>query len=265
MFKRTKIKKMNEVCLTRDAIRVLLKHGYERSDYAQKREGKSAEERNKMSYELHDFGFIFAYKSLLESIENNYKYLISDNKWKMSTRQEYLIQNRISYLIQEIEKGKFVENAENAFWEINDYFDDYGNKEQIICKEEFEKIIPYIEKFTSIYDGKMLSEIIEILKDKKDAYEVVPSERISENEFKMGYVSYNLRIFDLLKIVGQDYDYSNNFEKIKEKPVENMTKDEVKTYVTFIFRKDRFCEGFFSRYIDNDILRKLIERYLDLC
>ena len=111
----------------------------------------------------------------------------------------------------------------------------------------------------------MLSEIIEILKNKKDAYEEVPSERISENEFKMGYVSYNSRIFDLQKIVGHDYDYNNNFEKIKEKPVENMTKDEVKTYVTYIFRRDRFCEGFLARYIDNDILRRLAERYFDLC
>ena len=243
MNKSDKIKQLELVGLTREVIKSVLNDRYKLFPFAQKRKGKDSAERNKLKYELSDFDFVFEYKSLLDRIKANYEHLISNKDWQMSTRQDCVIKTNITNLVLKLRQENTLENFDKIYWEISDYFDDYGNKEQVVCKEEFNMIVPYIEKLVRIFDEKKLLNIIEILEKNK----------------------YDSIIMDLQKIVDYDYNYEDNFKKIAEKSIENMTKPEIITYITHIFRGNKFCEGFLQKHIENGILKKLAERYYVLC
>ena len=92
-------------------------------------------------------------------------------------------------------------------------------------------------------------------------------EFIQEDVNSMGYfiyADYVNKIFEL--VIGDKIikNYSDIYEKIKEKNIDTLTLDEIVAYFTFIRRGERFCDGHIASYLDNGIFFKLYERYLDL-
>lgn len=61
-----------------------------------------------------------------------------------------------------------------------------------------------------------------------------------------------------------DQDYIENYEKIKDKKIEEFTYDEVLTGLTKIIREDRFNSGEIYTCVKNGSMLKLIERLYEL-
>lgn len=108
-----------------------------------------------------------------------------------------------------------------------------------------------------------LLEVLKIINN-KEAYKFVEPKKIDENIFEMGWYDYNPKILELNKIIGTDFDYVKNFKKISNKEIDELSKKDIITYITRIFRGDRFCAGFLAQSIDDGTVGKLLERYLEL-
>ena len=48
-------------------------------------------------------------------------------------------------------------------------------------------------------------------------------------------------------------------ENVMEQDISTMTKEDVGTCITAIFRQERFCDGTIQRFLENGILFKLLE------
>ena len=100
-----------------------------------------------------DLDFIAALKTLFEGIKNNYNIFETKDNWKPSLRQKALI-NVITNIKEDISHNDnikennvlYIELIEDFYWQIYDYFDDYGNKEQLY-KEEVDLLLPTIKDF----------------------------------------------------------------------------------------------------------------------
>lgn len=60
-----------------------------------------------------------------------------------------------------------------------------------------------------------------------------------------------------------DKMYADNYGKIRDKAIDQMTFSEVCTFLTMIFRRDRFDGGSVRAFTENGTMRKLLERCLE--
>ena len=61
-----------------------------------------------------------------------------------------------------------------------------------------------------------------------------------------------------------DHDYMEHFEAIKAKSVEKMTRDEVLSYMTYLIRGERFCDGLIAGALRDGTLEALSVRLRQL-
>lgn len=109
-----------------------------------------------------------------------------------------------------------------------------------------------------------IQSIIDFLENEKPYEEVPP--RTENGIIVIGYVSYDDRIMKLFRYMPfYDKDYNKDIEKIANKDISTLNVEEVKQYLTYIYRKDRFIEGTIKHYIDNDVLLRLLKRFLETC
>lgn len=77
---------------------------------------------------------------------------------------------------------------------------------------------------------------------------------------------YDERLWALSRAVQEDsiadYLYLKHIDGCKAKPVTELTRREVITYLTYIFRGERFNPGHIASYIGNGKLQALLEQYL---
>ena len=64
----------------------------------------------------------------------------------------------------------------------------------------------------------------------------------------------------LYKLDLTDRDYFDHFEKIKDKPIEELTRDEILTHMTFLVSGERFCDGTIEKALNDGILEALSVR-----
>ena len=57
-----------------------------------------------------------------------------------------------------------------------------------------------------------------------------------------------------------DKNYFENMEKIKGKPVPELTRDEILTRMTFLIRAERFCDGTIEEALNDGTLEALSAR-----
>lgn len=109
-----------------------------------------------------------------------------------------------------------------------------------------------------------IKSIITILENGKPYEEVSP--RTEDGMTHIGYISYDDRIMKLFRYMPfYEKDYNKNIEKIGNKDISKLNIEETKQYITYIYRKERFCEGLIKSYIDNGILLKLLKHFLEIC
>ena len=67
----------------------------------------------------------------------------------------------------------------------------------------------------------------------------------------------------LSMIFEPDYFYTDNLH-VLNKPIEELDFEEVKTYITYIYRRERIASGYIEEYVSNGKLRRLLERSISL-
>lgn len=109
---------------------------------------------------------------------------------------------------------------------------------------------------------KCVQEMIKII-DEKKGYTFIQPEKVGEF-IKFGYYKYNEKLYDIMEIIHPDYNYLKNFKKIKDKDIASLTLKELETYLTRIFRGEKFSDGVIASCIDDGTLKKLLERFLEI-
>ena len=75
------------------------------------------------------------------------------------------------------------------------------------------------------------------------------------------YPIYSKSVSDWIKALYDldltDRDYFNHFEKIEDKPVEELTRDEILTWMTYLVRAERFCDGTIEEALNDGTLEAL--------
>ena len=137
--------------MTRSEIKDYLNNSFEKTNYAQSiRKSKSVE-----NITIADLDFIDILRDLYYKIIGNMNIFESNNMWTISNRQKHLIEeiSNICNNISHIEKLKLIHihMYDDLYWQIYDYFDDYGNKNENICKEEIGLIVDFFEM---LFDGE---------------------------------------------------------------------------------------------------------------
>lgn len=61
-----------------------------------------------------------------------------------------------------------------------------------------------------------------------------------------------------------DTNYFDNYEKIKDKPIAELTRDEILTRMTFLIRAERFCDGTIEEALNDGTLESLRIRLHEL-
>ena len=57
-----------------------------------------------------------------------------------------------------------------------------------------------------------------------------------------------------------DKNYINNMEKIRGKPIDRLTRDEILTRMTYLIRAERFCDGTIEDALNDGTLEALSTR-----
>ena len=61
-----------------------------------------------------------------------------------------------------------------------------------------------------------------------------------------------------------DLNYFDNYKMIASKDIDTLNKKEIQTYITYILRGERFCDGHMIKFIENGTLEKLTTRWNEL-
>ena len=74
-------------------------------------------------------------------------------------------------------------------------------------------------------------------------------------------------IINFSKYIGVDRHYleGNKIENILSKQISDLNEQEIKTYFTFILRRDHFDGHSIEGSLEDGTIRKLIERYMKIC
>ena len=96
------------------------------------------------------------------------------------------------------------------------------------------------------------------------AYKTFPAQK-EGNIVRLGHIQYDFCFYDLVKIIGPDYEYRQHIEAVKLKQIAELTLSEITTYFTWLDRGERFCDGLIASYIDNGTVTQLLERIIDFC
>lgn len=87
------------------------------------------------------------------------------------------------------------------------------------------------------------------------------SKQRSNNVIELGYPLYDKEVgnwieeFYRLKLT--DFNYIENFEIYKHKEIKKLSLEETLSYITFIIRGERFCDGHIASALENGTIEQL--------
>ena len=85
----------------------------------------------------------------------------------------------------------------------------------------------------------------------------------SDGVIEIGYPLYDQEVtnwiqeFYRLKL--SDFNYLHNYEIYKKKEIEELSLEETLSYITFIIRGERFCNGHIASFLENGLIEKLCD------
>ena len=85
----------------------------------------------------------------------------------------------------------------------------------------------------------------------------------SDGVIEIGYPLYDQEVtnwiqeFYRLKL--SDFNYLHNYEIYKKKEIEELSLEETLSYITFIIRGERFCDGHIASFLENGVIEKLCD------
>lgn len=85
----------------------------------------------------------------------------------------------------------------------------------------------------------------------------------SDGVIELGYPLYDQEVTNWIKefyrLKLSDFNYLYNYEIYKNKEIEELTLEETLSYITFILRGERFCDGHIASFLENGVLEKLCD------
>jgi len=67
-------------------------------------------------------------------------------------------------------------------------------------------------------------------------------------------------IHEFYRLKLADYNYLDNVKTYKNKKIEELTLEETLSYLTFIIRGERFCDGHIASYLEDGTIEKLCNK-----
>ncbi len=117
----------------------------------------------------------------------------------------------------------------------------------------------YDFKFDEDTNIKENAEKLPKLKSRKVEWQ--KSKQRSNNVIDLGYPLYDKEVenwieeFYRLKLT--DFNYIENFEIYKHKEIKKLSLEETLSYITFIIRGERFCDGHIASALENGTIEQL--------
>lgn len=176
---------------------------------------------------------------------------IVKNIEKFSYRNVPFPLNRTKIIIRRSSKNEFEDyNSKN----VNEFKEDYSDFESDFKFEDFNTIKDRVKKLPYIKSQKVEWEGI---KENDD------------NSFSMPFPKYDKAVIDWIEAFYNlkllDYNYVENFNYLKDKTIEKMDFYESLSYLTYIIRGERFCDGLIASNLENgniELLEKRLFSYL---
>lgn len=86
-----------------------------------------------------------------------------------------------------------------------------------------------------------------------------------EDILQWPYPIYPEGLFETLYLLGTDRNYLENMKALKTLDVSTLNLKQLRTFLTFISRGERFTDGFLQKYVENGQLLKALERIEEIC
>lgn len=114
-------------------------------------------------------------------------------------------------------------------------------------------------------DRKKLAESIELLRRvRKIPWE--PMKGTESGVWQVGYPRYPEGIFDIFQLMESDPQYRRNMDKIRMQKlrISELSLSQIQTYLTFLHRGERFCDGTIAEAVNDGRLLTLLLRIQNL-
>ena len=83
----------------------------------------------------------------------------------------------------------------------------------------------------------------------------------SDNVIELGYPLYDKEvenwIHEFYRLKLSDFNYLENYEIYKHKELEELSLEETLSYITFIIRGERFCDGHIAAALEDGTIEEL--------
>lgn len=95
------------------------------------------------------------------------------------------------------------------------------------------------------------------------------SSRVTESGARtMSYPNYDKRLVEALwgasELVGTDYGYTERVEEVRDLSVPGMTRPQLSTFLTWVQRGERFCDGFIDGFVEDGRVLQALRRAAEL-
>lgn len=95
-----------------------------------------------------------------------------------------------------------------------------------------------------------------------------PSREIEPGVHTMSYPRYDSRLTEALwgasELVGTDYGYIDRVDEVRELSIPEMSQSQLSTFLTWVQRGERFCDGFIDGFVKDGRVLQALRRAAEL-
>lgn len=98
--------------------------------------------------------------------------------------------------------------------------------------------------------------------------EWTPSRETESGVHTMPYPNYDRRLMEALwgasELVGTDVNYTERVDEVRELSVPGMTREQLSTFLTWVQRSERFCDGAIDGFVKDGRVLQALRRAVEL-
>lgn len=94
----------------------------------------------------------------------------------------------------------------------------------------------------------------------------VAPKQLEDGVWQFGYPVYPKELFLILHLMEPDYQYPDHLKQMKKQKLRfsDLSLSQIQTYLTYLHRGERFCDGLIAEAVNHGTLMKLLLRIHDL-
>ena len=144
-------------------------------------------------------------------------------------------------------------------------FENYNSKNVNVFKEEYDNFDDFeFEDYNTIKDRVRK---LPYIKSQKVEWEEI--KKNDDKSFSIPFPKYDKEVIDWIETFHNlkllDHNYVENFNYLKDKNIEELDFYEILSYLTYVIRGERFCDGLIASNLENgniELLEKRLFSYL---